>query len=181
MAWGKKKRTPWYSPTSYIPSHRTRQKYEKMIRYSACKNLAYASKNAPTIGALLLGMICILLAKRIAHKLHISRLRWQYNYGRRARYVSETLFSPFSAKKGKKKSSRRKSHLKYSQNYQKAEEDKIIPYNNVLGVFAQSKTPPPRKIHQKHQVTPEDKENSENGSLRARRGAEGRRTLQIMQ
>lgn len=179
---GKKKRTPWYSPSSYMPSARTRQKYDKMIRLSASRNMAYASKNAPTIAAVLLGMICILLAKRITHKLHMSRLRWQYNCGRRAKYVSETLFSPFSSKKTKKKSSsRRKSYLKYSQNYQKQEEDKIIPYNDVLGVFAQSKTPPARKMLRKHHITPEDKENSENGTLRARRGYDDRRILEIRQ
>mmetsp|Transcript_41185 Transcript_41185/g.99223 ORF Transcript_41185/g.99223 Transcript_41185/m.99223 type:complete len:187 (+) Transcript_41185:73-633(+) len=186
MAWGKKKRNPWYAPSSYMPSHRTRQKYDRMIRQSASRNLAFASKNAPTIAAVLLGMICILLAKRIAHKLHMSRLRWQYNYNRRARYISETLLSPFSAKKRKKKkkSSRRKSYLKYSQDYQKSEEDKIIPYNDVLGVFAQSKTPPRKirkKLHHDDVTTPEDKENSENGPLRSRRGRDGRHALQVMQ
>jgi hypothetical protein len=75
--------------------------------------------------------------------------------------------------------------LKYSQNYQKEEEDKIIPYSDVISMFAQTKTPPRTQTLHKNRVDkdyeePQDKENSQNGQLQAREINDGRPALREM-
>lgn len=185
--WGKKQ-TPWYSPTAYIPSYKKRQKYNKMVRHTVSKNLHLASRNLPFIGAVLLGMLCLLLAKRVAQRLHMARLRWQYSSSTGRSYSIRSLRGRTPKKQSQR--SRRRSHLKYSQNYQKEEEDKIIPYSDVMSVFAQAKTPPPRtqlvrttkqqKADKHYEEEPQDKENSENGQVQASARGDGRPALREM-
>jgi hypothetical protein len=182
IMWGKKKQLSWYSPSAYMPSSKKRQKYNKMVQQSVSKNLQLASKNLPFLAAIFLGMICLVLAKRVAQKLHIARLRWQYNSGSSSR-SSRRARTPKSSKSAKR--SRRRSHLKYSQNYQKEEEDKIIPYTDVMSMFAQTKTPPRKQTLHKKTVDkdyeePQDKENSENGQQQARGRNDGRPALREM-
>jgi hypothetical protein len=182
IMWGKKKQSSWYSPSAYMPSYKKRQKYNKynkMVQQSVSKNLQLASKNLPFLAAIFLGMLCLVLAKRVAQKLHMARLRWQYSSGRSCR-SSRRGRTPKSSKR-----SRRRSYLKYSQNYQKEEEDKIIPYSDVMSMFAQTKTPPRKQTIHKKTVDkdyeePQDKENSQNGQLQARGRNDGRPALREM-
>eukprot|EP00980_Cylindrotheca_fusiformis_P012072 scaffold2909_cov78-Cylindrotheca_fusiformis.AAC.3 len=188
--WGKKKEA-WYSPNAYLPSYKKRQRMIKMARATMAKNLEFASRNLPYVAAILLGMVCLVLAKRVAQKLHLARLRWQYKSSTSSSRPSTSRSSSFAdrlgltPKKPKRRSKRRYSHLKYCQQYQKEEEDKIIPYSDVISVFARNKTPPRNsQIHhnkkkKKHSdEVPEDKENCANGQSSSR--GDGRPVLREM-